>query len=444
MIFDRQPPFNYDAERAVLGAMMLDGEAAMTAVATIPGPEAFYSLPHQHIFRAMADVVEQEGSADITVLGHRMMSAGSLEQSGGGAYLADVSGAVPTSANIDYYLRIVVDLYKLRQIIDTCRTTAIKAQDMTEVVILLDELQTGIEEIAKTPQDAPGDAISVSGAVSPLVDRVKLERASDGPASGILAGIKYLDERVGGMLPGELTLVAARTSVGKTALLMNVLVHNIENPVLMFSLEMDRNALIGRLISIMSGESFTEWGRGYSGNEHAIDAAALRLQQSRIHINDRPGLNIRQIRMHLARHVKSRGLPAFVAVDYIQLMQATDRRLSSVERISESSQGLKNLAREFEIPVLALAQINRDVPGGEPHLHHLKGSGSLEEDADRVIMLWREDEDAATVKAKIAKNRNGPTGSWAMNFHRASQTMSAQSNADKEAAAKEEDIWDGP
>lgn len=442
-VFDRAPPHNLDAERSVLGAMLLDGDAAMEAVASISGPEAFYSPAHQHIFSAMADIVKEEGEIDAVTLLHRLTSDGKLEESGGGAYIGDITGAVPTSANVKLYANIVVGQHVLRQTIEQCRVIAMKAHGLPKDAFgFLGEVQSIFEEIAKTPQDALSDAIAVSEAVGPHLEAIRATRASDGPPPGIPTGLKYLDSHIGGMRAGELILIAARTTVGKTALLMNILAANLDQHVLVFSLEMELGQLITRLLSNLSGQSVTEWERGYASDEKAIEAGAQTLGRSRLAINERPALNIRQVRMHVARHVKSKGLPAFVAVDYIQLMGKTDRRMSTIDKISESSQGLKNLAREFGIPVIALAQINRDVPGGEPHLQHLKGSGSLEEDADRVLMLWREHEDSREIHAKIAKNRNGPTGSWTMMFNRALQRMTAVTTTDKQADDTQEDLWE--
>jgi replicative DNA helicase len=430
--FDRVPPQNIEAEQAVLGAMLLNRDAAGAAIQVLGQDprEIFYVEAHQRIYTSVVDLSKESTPVDEVTLFDRLKRDGHLEAAGGATYIAQLTDAVPTSANVEYYARIVRDAAILRNLITTCdRLSANAYAQEGEARDLLDEAESAIFTLAQTRE--VNQISEVGHLVNPAVERIqKLIELHTG-ISGLSTGYRELDKKLAGLQPSDMIVLAARPSVGKTALALNIARHvaiDEKKGALIFSLEMSKEQLTQRLLC-MEGRINSDWLRaGFLAKEvmSKVSDAAGRMYEAPIYIDDTPNITILDVRSKSRRLMAQRQVSVII-IDYLQLMNAPVRRKNSENRqveISEISRGIKGLARELHVPVVALSQLSREAEKddrGVPKLSHLRESGSIEQDADVVLMLYRppahkRDEDEAgggndkLIKLNIAKQRNGPTG----------------------------------
>ncbi len=430
--FDRIPPYSEDAERAVLGAMLLNPDTVGTAVEILHGDpsEIFYFPAHQHIYDAVLSLYKESRPVDALVLKERLLASGRLEDVGGLPYIADLTGVVPTSANIDYYARIVMDKSLLRRLISSCSGIVAQAFEAPEdVTSLLDGAESALFRIAEQRQVNPVQAIDEL--LNENVDRIYKQIQSHSPITGMPTGFDKLDEMTAGFQPSDMVVLAARPSVGKTAFALNVARHlavdNRKN-VLIFSLEMSKSQLVQRLLCMQGRVNSMRLRTGFLAEEEfkKIQRAAGALLGAPIYIDDTPGISVMELRAKARRHAARNGCDMII-VDYLQLMSGRGRAESRQVEISEISRAIKGIARELRVPVLALSQLSREAErddAGRPKLSHLRESGAIEQDADVVMMLYRPKlemppgSDALQVNLDLAKQRNGPTGELSLLFER--------------------------
>jgi replicative DNA helicase len=431
---DRPKPHNEDAEKAVLGAMMLAPSAAAAAFSALRFEGAFYRAAHQIIFNAMMELSSGKGDAalDAVVLTDHLQKKARLEEIGGPSYLAMLSDCVPTAANIEYYIEIVKQNAILRRIISNCSEAIMKCYDADDdVKTLLDQIESKIFEITQLNESK--DLQLIQPLVVDAVEYLNKLFSGESEVMGLKTGFNQLDRAITGLRPGELFVLAARPSIGKTALALNIAA-NISLganpvPVGIFSLEMPAQQLVLRLLS---SEAKVGVGRFISKVPprwviNNIKEAATRLRNSKIVIDDTGAIDILELRAK-ARRMKSRENVGVIFVDYLQLIRADAGRNASRENeVSKISGSLKALAKELNIPIVVLSQLNRQAEQGEkPKLSNLRESGAIEQDADVVTLLHRErdkqylrdDDNDAGLDAEliIAKNRNGATGTQQLIF----------------------------
>lgn len=421
---DRLPPQNPEAEQSVLGAMLLDREAAYRAVDLLEA-EDFYHPAHQLIFRAIAEVLEQGQAADAVTVAERLRARQELERAGGASYLASLSHAVPTAAHVEHYARIVAQLGLTRRLIAAATEIAREAYEGREdVETLLDRAEQRIFEIAQRHRQA--GFLPLRDVLLETFERLEHLAAHKGGVIGVPTGFRKLDEMTAGLHPSELIVLAARPSVGKTTLSLNIAAHAARRGygVAFFSLEMSRDQVAMRLLAAESGVHAHRLRTGFIGEEDwtRLTRAASRLSEMRFFVDDTPNISIMELRSR-ARRLRAEHQIGLVVVDYLQLMHTRGRAENRQQEIAEISRSLKALARELEIPVLALSQLSRAVEQREkqrPQLADLRESGAIEQDADVVVFLWKNPDDAheAVLEAIVAKQRNGPTGSVKLVFLR--------------------------
>ena len=436
--FDRVPPYSEDAERAVLGAMLLNPDTVGNAIEILQGQpsDLFYFPAHAHIYEAMIHLYREGRPLDALVLKERLLAAGRLEDIGGLAYIADLSSVVPTSANIDHYARIVLDKSLLRRLISSCTHIVAQAFEAPEdVAKLLDKAEGSLFQIAEQRQVNPIEPIDVL--LKESVDRIETNIKAHSAVTGLATGIDKLDELTAGFQPSDMVVLAARPSVGKTAFALNVARHAaVENRkgVLIFSLEMSKSQLVQRLLCMQGKVNSMRLRTGFLAADEfrKIQHAAGELHGAPIHIDDTPGITVMELRAKARRHA-ARHECGLIIVDYLQLMSGTGRSESRQTEIAEISRAIKGIARELRLPVLALSQLSREAEKddtGRPKLSHLRESGAIEQDADVVLMLYRPKMefqpgmDALPVNLDLAKQRNGPTGEVSLLFERNHQRFS--------------------
>lgn len=434
-IFERTPPQNILAERAVLGSMLINADAVAVAFEVLHEEPAdlFYAAAHQHIFAAMTALFANRIKVDEVTLVEQLTHDGKLDAAGGYSYIAELTGAAPLSSSVEYYARIVLDNAILRKLISTCTRIADEAFGHEgEVGDLLDHAEATVLRIAQYRQFA---AISqVSDLVVETVQRIEELRKAGSHITGLATGFYELDVLLSGLQPSDMVVLAARPSVGKTAFALNIARHaavHLEKSVLLFSLEMSKEQLMLRLFCTQGRLDFRKLREGFlSGQEFSrIQEAADRLSRAKIFIDDTPNITILDIRARARRHAQQHDLDLII-IDYLQLMTGRRRAENRQVEIAEISRGIKGLARELRVPVLTLSQLSREAErdeSGVPKLSHLRESGAIEQDADVVLMLSlppKEEEDKVNqqiIKVGVAKQRNGPTGTLELIFDRRHQ-----------------------
>jgi len=431
---NRQVPWSLDAEQSVLGAMMLDDDAALKAVELLI-PEAFCKEAHRKLFAAMASIVENHEPIDPVVLRDELNRRGDLSAVGGIDYIALLLDVVPTAANIEFHCRIVKEKALLRRLIEVGTGIVQASYDgRDDVGTLLDLAEQKIFEVSF--QRGTQDVVRIKELMWEAMERIEARHRGDEALRGIMTGFRDLDELTNGFQKSDLIIVAARPSVGKTSFCLDVAANaaiDRQCPVAIFSLEMSRDQLVERLLA---SESFVDLQRLRSGKLRDEDfprlsGAAGRLGGARIWIDDTPALTLLELRSK-ARRLKAEHDTALILVDYLQLIRGPDSP-SRQEEISFISRSLKALARELDVPVIALSQLSRapEQRGGDrrPMLSDLRDSGAIEQDADLVIFLYRaemyahllekdHDIEEGVAEAILAKHRNGPTGTIKLAFHK--------------------------
>ena len=416
------PPQDLDAEKSVLGAVLLDS-AAINTVAEFLLPEHFYLPEHGKIYTAMITLFEKQTPIDVVTLKNELQREGSLKKVGGTAYLSDLINTVPSSAYVEHYGRIVKDQYTKRRLITmSSRITEKAFADDGDVKLLLDSAETDI--FALSQQHMHRDFIELKSVLAESFERLEEFMKSGSGLRGLTTGFAQLDNKLAGMQDSNLLILAARPGIGKTTLALNMALYvatKEKKPVGFFSLEMSKEELVDRLL--VGQADIDAWrlktGKLSDDDYSRLTEAMGELSEAPIYIDDTPGSSIIEMRTK-ARKLKVERDVKLIIVDYLQLADAGKRFDSRVQEVSFVSQGLKNLARELKVPVLAISQLSRAVEQRgtkKPQLADLRESGAIEQDADVVMFLYQEDDNEdlldqskKLIKLYIAKHRNGATG----------------------------------
>jgi replicative DNA helicase len=436
VVLDRVLPNSLDAEIAVLGAMLISPQDAAPLVRERLTEQHFYYGPHQVLYRELAAMQDSMQAVDMITLSQRLSDKNLLEEVGGQVYLMDLVTRVPTAAHVEHYLQIVQEKYLLRQLIAAGSDIIAQAfEQQDDVEAWVNEVE---QQIFKITEER-----AVSGP-KPIRDLIKdafasIEKLYDqrGALSGLPTGFRDFDRLTSGLHEGEMIVIAARPSMGKTALAMNIaehvaIDHNI--PVGVFSLEMSNQELVKRMLCSRAHVNLRAVVSGFLGDRDftPLTTAAAQLMKAPIYIDDTAGLTIHQVRAR-ARRMKTQYDIKLIVIDYLQLMRSPSRRADQSRQveISDISAGVKAMAKELQVPVIVLSQLNRQPDtrtDGRPKLSDLRESGAIEQDADVVGLLVRSEvyaEDKEQKAAKegeatliIAKQRNGPTGDVELTFRK--------------------------
>jgi replicative DNA helicase len=431
----RIPPQHLDAEKAVLGSIMLRPNA-LYEIEDVLSADAFYAEKHRIIFKTMMALTAKHEPIDLLSVSNNLKESKELERVGGVSYLTDLTNTVPASTNIVYYANLVQKKYTLRNLIEAADFVSElgfeeASEDIEEV---LDKAEKKIFEVTSTPNKQK--FVSIKETLSTAWERIEKLHENPGEMRGVATGFRALDEMLAGFQKSDLIILAARPSQGKTTLALDfarraAVLNNV--PVGVFSLEMDANQLVDRMLSAES--RVNAWslrtGRLTADNEFSRLRDALdKLSKAPIYIDDQSSNTITKMRS-FARRLKAEHGLGLIIVDYLQLMTTNKNYDSMVNQVTEISRSLKGLARDLDVPVIALSQLSRAVEarGGEPRLSDLRDSGSIEQDADVVMFIHNEDkykeasERSNIVKIIIAKHRNGPVGSVDLYFDEKTTTF---------------------
>jgi len=457
---DRLPPHSPEAEQGVLGCALLSpNECVGECVEKLKdgGQEVFYDLRHQTIYENLADMFNAREAIDVITLQQRLKDKQLLEQVGGIAYLAQLQDAVPSAANLSYYLDIVQEKFLLRKMIRTCTDVVGRVYDFEgEVDALMDEVERDILRISESR--AQGSVLGVKELVGKAIGTIENYFSRKGVLNGLATGFADLDRITDGLHGSEMIVIAARPSMGKTSLAMNIAEHVVleeKLPVAVFSLEMSAESLVLRMMCSSARVNLRSIREGFMSESDfpKLTSAAGRLANAPLFIDDSAGLSILQLRARARRMWQQHGIKLFV-VDYLQLLHSTGKRSQEnrQQEISDISSGLKALAKELKVPVIVLSQLNRELEkdkSRKPRLSDLRESGAIEQDADVVGLLYKpnagEDEDGVTVDEPeglpvnllIAKQRNGPTGDVNLTF------LKSYTRFESAAKVSEEDVPPG-
>ncbi len=424
---ERLPPQNLEAEQAVLGSMLLEDEAVGRA-AELLEESAFYKDSHRRIFSALLSLYKANVPVDLVTITDELKKHNLLEEIGGASYLATLTSIVPTAANAEHYCRIVKQKSILRELIRA--TTHIASESYEESVepdYLLDRAETLIFDIAS--KKVKRDAVAMRDIIKSSIEMIDALYQRKGAITGLPTGFIELDQQLAGLQPSDLVVVAGRPAMGKSSLTLCIAEHvalGHKAGVALFSLEMSKENVVQRMLcsharinahNVRTGMlSTSDWPN--------LTKAAGKLSEAPIYIDDSPGASILELRAK-ARRLKSRHDIGLVIVDYLQLMEESSRAENRQQEISIISRSLKALARELNVPIIAVSQLSRAPERREsfrPRLSDLRESGAIEQDADVVLMLFREDyynltdENRGIAEIIIAKQRNGPTGSVKLAF----------------------------
>ncbi len=450
---DRLPPHSIEAEQGVLACVLLSPQECLGQCIERFGrrswepdlksdrldPDSdpcaiFYDLRHREIYRILLEMYEAKAGIDLITLQQRLKDRGQLEAVGGLEYLASLPDKVPSAANLEYYADIVWDKYFLRRIIRTCNEVVGQVYDFEgEVDALVDRVETQILRISEDKEAGKAGPVTVKELVHQAIERIEEYHSNQGLLTGLATGFTDLDKMTTGLHGGEMIVIAARPSMGKTSLAMNIAEHvalDQRLPVAVFSLEMSAPALVLRMLCSRSKVNLRRIREGFFHERDfpKLTGAAGKLAGAPLFIDDSAGLSILQLRAKARRLWQQHGIKLFV-IDYLQLLHSTSRRADNRQQeIADISSGVKGLAKELDVPVVVLSQLNRELErdkSRKPRLSDLRESGAIEQDADLVGLLYRpgsdEDEDTAeqegvAVKLCIAKQRNGPTGDIDLTF----------------------------
>ncbi|HEY9509096.1 MAG TPA: replicative DNA helicase [Verrucomicrobiae bacterium] len=438
---DRLPPHSPEAEQGVLGCLLLSpNECIGECIEKFKqGAEVFYDLRHQTVFGTLAEMFDKRQAIDVITLQQNLKDKQLLEQVGGIAYLASLPDTVPSAANISYYTEIVYEKYLLRKMIHTCTDVVAKVYDFEgEVDMLMDEVERDILKISEARVTGENDTIK--DLVKKAITTIEEYHQRQGMLTGVPTGFTDLDKMTSGLHPGEMVVIAARPSMGKTSLAMNIAEHvSIDQkiPVGVFSLEMTSESLVLRMLCSRSRVNLRNIRDGFLAERDfpKLTGSAGKLANAPLFIDDSSGLSILQLRAKARRMHQQHGIKLFV-IDYLQLLHSTARRAENRQQeIADISNGIKSLAKELEVPIIVLSQLNREMEkdkNRKPRMSDLRESGSIEQDADLIGLLYKpssgddddnptnagETEDAVAVNLLIAKQRNGPTGDVNLTFLR--------------------------
>jgi replicative DNA helicase len=430
----RTPPNSVEAEQGVLGSMLISPRDTIAECVEKINEEYFYVPAHQTIYTVLVELWNAGQAIDLITFTQVLRDRNLLESLGGAAFVTGLFTFVPTAANVQYYLDIVRDKYILREIIAAATESVRRAyEEQDEVNNLLDEVEQRIFAVGE--DRFKGQMLSMKDQVMEAIESIEKLYERKGGITGISTGFVEFDRMTSGMHGAEMIVIAARPSMGKTALVMNIAEHvavQEKLPVGVFSLEMSSQQLVQRLLCSRARVNLQKVRDGFLAERDfpSLTAAASKLAEAKIFIDDSAGLSILELRAK-ARRLRAQQEVQLIIVDYLQLLRSTSRRAQDNRQleISEISAGIKGLAKELKIPIIVVAQLNRQPEarsGGKPRLSDLRESGSIEQDADLVGLLVRpeiyeEDEEARAEKAGeaeliIAKQRNGPVGEIPLTF----------------------------
>lgn len=426
---DRQPPYSQEAEQAVLGAMLLDKEAIIAGTELLREDD-FYRDAHRLIFQAIKSLELKGEEVDLVTVTETLREKDALDKCGGMSYLATLANMVPSSAGIRYYAGIVQNKAMLRRLIRITGEINLRCyEEQDDVISLLGQAEQSIFELGQGK--SRGGLLPIRDMIPEMVEQIEaLSKRQEG-ITGIPSYFKALDQFTSGWQPSDLIILAARPSMGKTAFALNLAESaavRAKVPVAIFSLEMSREQLLLRFISSRANIEQTALRNGRLNPDEwtkLVDAAAV-LSAAPIYIDDTPGITVTELRSR-ARRLKAEHDLKFILIDYLQLMSGDSKGKGDnrQQEISDISRSLKALARELKVPVIALSQLSREVEktaDKRPGLSHLRESGALEQDADMVMFIYREEyydrntERRGVAEIIVAKHRNGPVGTIDLGF----------------------------
>lgn len=425
------PPQNIDAEVSLLGSLLIEDEVITTVADTITAGD-FYDKRHGTIYQAMLRLYEQHKPVDLLTLSSALRDTGELETVGGSSYLTELTNAVPTAAHAEHYADIVAEKAMRRKLIKASED--IVNLSFTEGASSVQEILEEAEKrlFAVSQRSTKQDLVSIEQILAEGFDRLDELHKNKGRLRGVRTGWKDLDNKTSGLQRSDLIILAARPAMGKTTFVGN-LVQNVATheklPVLFFSLEMSKDQLVDRMLAAESGVDAWNIRTGNLSDEdfERLGAAMGELSEAPIYIDDTPGITVLEMRTKARREAQKHPL-GLIVIDYLQLMSGSrgGSEFNRVQEVSEISRGLKLIARELNVPVIALSQLSRSVESRSPQipqLADLRESGSIEQDADIVAFLYREDyynpetDRQHITDLILAKHRNGPTGRVELYFH---------------------------
>lgn len=429
------PPQNTEAEASLLGALLIDSDA-IVKVADLVTPRDFYDERHARIYEAALQLYEKHSPIDVLTLSDQLKNTGMLDIVGGASYLTELTNFVPTAAHADRYADIIAQKAMRRRLIKASQAiTNLGYDEAQSLQELIEGAETTLFEVSQ--KHVKQDISSMESILSASFDRLDELHKDKGKLRGVPTGYKDLDNVLAGLQPSDLIIIAARPSMGKTAFALN-LAHNVavksEQPVLLFSLEMSKEQLVDRMLAAEAGVNAWNLRTGNltDSDFEKIGQAMGTLSEAQIFIDDSPGITVSEMRTKARREAHQRPL-GLIIVDYLQLMSGGSKfggGENRVQEISEISRGLKGIARELKVPVIALSQLSRSVESRSPQipqLADLRESGSIEQDADVVAFIYREDyynpetENKNIARILIKKHRNGPTDDVDLYFDREKQ-----------------------
>ncbi|ACV65012.1 replicative DNA helicase [Desulfofarcimen acetoxidans DSM 771] len=426
-MLDKIPPQNMEAEQSVIGSVFLDKEA-IYKVMRIISPDDFYSESHKLIYEVILDLNDNSAAIDLLTVTESLRQRGHLDKIGGVTYIASLPGMVPTSANVEYYAKIVEEKSLLRTLISLASRIANMSYEGSEnAQRLMDEAERMILELSS--RRSASAFTPIKEILLKILEYIDYLSENKGAVTGVSTGFVDLDSICSGFQKGDLMILAARPSMGKTSLGLNVAQHaalHRKIPVAFFSLEMSKEQLVQRMLcaEAMVDQHKLRIGNLKEEDWEKINNTAAKLSGIPVFIDDTPAISIRELRAKARRLQAEHGL-GLVVIDYLQLMQAGKKTDNRQQEIAEISRSLKSLAKEMKVPVLALAQLSRSVEQRQdkkPLLSDLRESGSLEQDADMVMFIYRdeyynaESEKKGIAEIIVAKQRNGPTGIVELGF----------------------------
>jgi replicative DNA helicase len=433
---DRRPPYSEDAEQAVLSAMLMDQDAVLRATEHVDDT-MFYAERHRRLFRAMIAIAERGGVVDPLTLADELGRRNELEAAGGKDYVGFLVDVVPTAANIDYHAQIVKEKALRRRLIEVSTSIVQEAYESQLTAFdLLDDAEAKIFLVAQAR--AREGFTRIKELLWPTMERIESLQHGGKTVTGVASGFSDLDELTSGFQPADLVIVAARPSMGKTAFTLNIAQHAAiehQTPVAFFSLEMSKESLVQRMLTAEARIDAQRLRKGMLRDDDfpRLARAAGILSSAPVWIDDTPGITLLEMRSK-ARRLKADSGIGLVVVDYLQLMSGPSASESRQQEVSMISRGLKALAKELNVPVIALSQLSRapEQRTGDhkrPQLSDLRESGAIEQDADLIMFLYRQemydgpvDKDGNSLEGKaeviVGKQRNGPTGIVNLHFHK--------------------------
>ena len=424
------PPHSIEAEQSVLGGLLLDN-SSWDRVAGRIGEEDFYRRDHRLIFRAIQALVERAEPCDAVTLSERLSTTGELDDAGGLAYLGTLAKNTPSAANIEAYSTIVRERSVLRQLahVGTEIANSAYVPEGRDSAKLLDQAEQQVFDIADRGRGGR-DFANIKDLLPKAIDRIETLYQQDNPITGMSTGFNDFDERTSGLQPSDLIIVAGRPSMGKTTFAMNVAQDAAIKsgmPIAVFSLEMPAEQLVLRMMSSLGhiDQHKVRTGKLDDSDWPRLTSAIGILNEASLFIDDSPGLSPMEIRARARRLQREHGKLGMIVIDYLQLMQTSGTSENRTNEISEISRSLKSLAKELDVPVVALSQLNRNLEqrtDKRPVLSDLRESGSIEQDADLVVFIYRDEvyredsPDKGLAEIIIAKQRNGPIGKVKLTF----------------------------